>query len=229
MPRYLRAHLRPVTDAPDLTLPELRAVLAPHIAEAAAFDGWSEAALETAARAAVVDADVARLAFPHGAPQMFEAWLDTIDAAMADAFPPERIAALRIRERIGELVFWRKQHALPQREAVRRALSTLALPQHASHAARLLWRTADRIWAQAGDTATDWNWYSKRTILSGVYAATTLFWLDDRTDDVAATRAFIDRRIDEVMRFETWKRGMADSPYRFSLTKFLGRLRYPER
>lgn len=216
-------------DAPDLTLPELRALLAPRIAEAAAFDGWGDAALETAARAAGVDPDVARLAFPHGGPQMFEAWLDSVDAAMAEAFPPERIAALRVRDRIGELVFWRKRHALPQREAVRRALSMLALPQHAPQGARLLWRTADRIWAQAGDTATDWNWYSKRAILSGVYAATTLYWLDDRSDELAATRAFLDRRIGEVMRFETWKRGLADSPYRFSLTRFLGRLRYPER
>lgn len=218
-----------MTDAPDLTLPEFRAVLAPHLADAAGFDGWSDAALLTAAQAAGVDPGIARLAIPGGAPDMITAWLDSVDAAMAASFPPERIAMLKIRERIRDLILFRQAYAFPHREAVRRSLSVLALPQHAATGARLLWRTANRIWIQAGDAATDWNWYSKRAILSGLYMATTLVWLDDRTDDLALTRAFLDRRIDEVLRFETWKRGMGDSPYRFSLTKFLGRLRYPER
>jgi len=213
----------------DLTLPELRLALAPRVAEAAQFDGWGDEALEAAARALSVDPDVARLAFPHGAAQMFEAWLDTVDAATAAAFPPERIAALRVRDRIRELVMFRKEHALPVREAVRRGLGLLALPRNAPTGARLLWRTADRLWRLAGDEATDWNHYSKRAILSGVYSATTLVWLDDRTPDLADTRGFLDRRIDEVMRFEKWKAGLGESPYRFSVSRFLGKLRYPER
>lgn len=213
----------------DIPLPALRLALAPAIAEAAQFDGWTDGALLAAAEATGADPDVARIAFPGGPTQMFEAWLDTVDAATAAAFPPPRLAAMRVRERIRELVLFRKDHALPVREAVRRGLSLLAMPQNAPAGARLLWRTADRIWRLAGDTATDWNHYSKRAILSGVYSTTTLVWLDDRSPDLLDTRAFLDRRIDEVMRFESWKRGLGDSPYTFSVTKFLGKLRYPER
>ena len=212
----------------EMTLDELRAALAPSLARHAAFDGWSPEALARAAAELGVPADRARLAFPGGPAEMVDAWFDSIDIAMAEAFPPERIAALKIRERIRDLVLFRLTAIQPQREALRRALAILAMPQNALAGARLAWRSADRIWRLAGDTATDFNHYSKRTILIGVYGSTSLVFLDDESDDLAETRAFLDRRIDGVMRFEKakarWKGSSAKLP---SLSRFLGRLRYP--
>ena len=124
-------------------------------------------------------ADRARLAFPGGATQMIDAWFDWIDKAMLAAFPPERIAAMKIRERIRELVLFRLEALAPHREALRRALAILAMPQNALAGAGLAWRSADRIWRIAGDTATDFNHYSKRAILIGVYGSTSLVFLDD--------------------------------------------------
>jgi ubiquinone biosynthesis protein COQ9 len=212
----------------DMNLDELRDALAPRLAAHAAFDGWDEQAIAMAAAELGVPADRARLAFPGGAAQMIDAWFDAIDKAMLDAFPPERIAALKIRERISELILFRLETVAPQREALRRALSVLAMPQHALHGARLAWRSADRIWRLAGDTATDFNHYSKRALLIGVYASTTLVFLDDQSDGLADTRAFLDRRIGDVMRIEKVKaRWRGNSQYRPSLSRFLGRLRYP--
>jgi ubiquinone biosynthesis protein COQ9 len=116
----------------------------------------------------------------------------------------------------------------PHREALRRALAMLAMPQNAAAAARLAWRSADRIWRLAGDTATDFNHYSKRAILIGVYGSTTLVFLDDEGEDMADTRAFLARRIDGVMKFEKAKsRLLGGSIRRPSLTRFFGKLRYP--
>jgi ubiquinone biosynthesis protein COQ9 len=93
---------------------------------------------------------------------------------------------------------------------------------------RLNWRAVDRMWRIAGDTATDFNHYSKRTILLGVYVSTVLVYQDDGSEDLSETRAFLDRRIDNVMQFEkvkgSWKRSRERVP---SLSRFLGRLRYP--
>ena len=84
------------------------------------------------------------------------------------------------------------------------------------------------MWRLAGDTATDFNHYSKRAILSGVYTSTTLVYLGDESDDLAETRGFLDRRIDDVMRFEKFKGQWRGSGERMpSLSRFLGRLRYP--
>ena len=117
----------------------------------------------------------------------------------------------------------------PAREAVRRALAILAMPQNVPLGARIGWRTADLMWRIAGDTSTDFNHYTKRTTLGAVYGATLLVWLDDQGEAWLETAAFLDRRIDEVMRFEKFKAEWRGSSERFSLVRFLGRLRYPPR
>lgn len=212
----------------DLNLDELAAALAPRLPQHAAFDGWTEQALARAADELGVPADRARLAFPGGAAQMVDGWFDALDKAMLDAFPPERIAGLKVRERIRDLILFRLEATAPHREALRRALAVLAMPQNALEAARLAWRSADRIWRLAGDDATDFNHYSKRAILIGVYGSTSLVFLDDESAGFADTRAFLDRRIDGVMRFEKAKgRWRASAGHRPSLSRFLGRLRYP--
>ena len=212
----------------EMNLDELRAALAPLLPGHAAFDGWSDAAVAMAANELGVPPERARLAFPGGQTEMIDAWFDSIDKAMLDAFPPDRVAAMKVRARIGELVLFRLTAMRPHREALRRALAILALPQNLAEAARLAWRAADRIWRLAGDTATDFNHYSKRAILIGVYGSTSLVFLDDEGEDLANTRAFLRRRIDDVMRFEKFKASWrGTSERRPSLSRFLGRLRYP--
>jgi ubiquinone biosynthesis protein COQ9 len=212
----------------DMNLDELCAELAPRLPAHATFDGWGEKAIAMAAAELGVPADRARLAFPGGAAQMIDAWFDSIDKKMLAAFTPERIAALKIRERIRDLILFRLETVAPQREALRRALAILAMPQHALDGARLAWRSADRIWRLAGDEATDFNHYSKRGLLIGVYASTSFVFLDDQSEGFADTKAFLDRRIGDVMRIEKAKaRWRGNSQFRPSLSRFLGRLRYP--
>lgn len=219
-----------IADPAEMTLDELRLFLAPHIADAAIFDGWSDAALNEAAQAAGVDADVARLAFKGGAMEMIGAWIETIDAAMAAELTPEKLAAMKIRERIRSLVQFRLDAVTGREEALRRALAIMAMPQNAAAALRTGWHSADIMWRLAGDTATDWNHYSKRAILASLYGATLAVFVDDTSEGKAATRAFLDRRIEGVMRFETFKRQwLQPKGERFSPVRFLGRLRYPAR
>lgn len=212
----------------DPTLDEIRAALAPLIAANAAFDGWNGAARDAAAESAGVDRDVAKIAFPGGAVDMIDAWFADIDAAMAAPLPPERLATMKIRAKITALVEARLAEAAPNREALRRALAILAMPQNLVRGAALGWRAADLMWRAAGDTATDYNHYTKRTILAGVYAATLTVFLDDDSDGWADTRAFLGRRIEGIMRFEKAKAGfLARTEHRPSLSRFIGRLRYP--
>jgi ubiquinone biosynthesis protein COQ9 len=212
----------------DLTLDEIREALAPGIADNAAFDGWSDAARDMAADGAGIDRDVARLAFPGGAVDMIDAWFAAIDRQMAAALPADTLAAMKIRARIATLVETRLEAVAMNRESLRRALAILALPQNVARAARLGWRTVDLMWRMAGDTATDYNHYTKRTILLGVYAATVSVFLDDDSEGHADTRAFLGRRIDGIMRFEKAKAGFVKRyEHRPSLSRFVGRLRYP--
>jgi ubiquinone biosynthesis protein COQ9 len=217
-----------VVEPLEMNLDELRAALAPLIPANAVFDGWGDEALAMAAGELGVPADRARLCFPGGAAQMIDSWFDAIDIAMAKAWPLERISQLKIRERIRELVMYRIEVINPHKEALRRALAILAQPQHAALGARLAWRAADRMWRIAGDRATDFNHYSKRGILVGVYGSTILVYLDDDGEGLTKTRAFLDRRIGDVMRFEKFKAEWRGNRDRLpSLSRFLGRLRFP--
>lgn len=213
----------------DPTLDEVRLFLPPHIADEAVFDGWTPAARDAAAAAQGVEPGLGTLAFDHGPMDMIEAWISHVDARMIEAFPPERIAAMKIRERITALVAFRFEAVAHQREALRRATAIMALPAHLGRAARLSWRTADLMWRLAGDTATDYNHYSKRMILSGVYGSTLMAFLDDESPDFADTHAFLARRIENVMQFEKAKAKWTSKGESLSLSRFLGRLRYPAR
>jgi ubiquinone biosynthesis protein COQ9 len=211
-------------------LETLRLKLALPVGENAAFDGWNGKAVESAAAQAGIDPAQARLAFPKSQAEMVDAYVQGVDAAMESHFTPKKIGAMKVRERIRALIWYRLEVMAPAREAVRTGLSILAMPQNVPMALKIGWRGADLMWRIAGDTATDYNHYSKRLILSGVYASTLLAWLDDQSEGWSETSAFLDRRLAGVMRFEKWKATWAGSDlHRPSLTRFLGRLRYPVR
>lgn len=212
----------------DLTLDEIRVLLAPVLARHAAFDGWRPQAVMMAAQEKGVDADIAALAFADGPVDMIDAWFASIDASMVQTLP-EGFATLSIRRKIIALVEARLDLLAPDREALRRAIAILALPTNAVRAGKLAWRAADAMWRAAGDTAADFNHYSKRTTLTAVYASTLLVFVDDDSEAHADSRAFLARRVENVMQFEKAKarlKGAGDGEH-LSLSRFIGRLRYP--
>lgn len=209
-------------------LEALRHRLALAVGENAIFDGWTKAAVDSAAARLGIDPAQARLAMPKTAAGKIECYIEGIDRALEVWAADNDVEALKIRARIRTLLWQRLQLMMPAREAVRSALSTLAMPQNLALAATVSWRSVDRMWRLAGDTSTDFNHYTKRMTLGAVYASTLLVWLDDQSLDQLETAAFLDRRIDNVMEFEKVKarwRGSADR--RPSLARFVGRLRYP--
>jgi ubiquinone biosynthesis protein COQ9 len=165
-----------------------------------AFDGWSRRAIRVAARRIGMPAGEAEALFPRGAPDMiaaFSRWadrqmLERLEAAMVEPVSLSRRVALALRLRFEVL--------LPWREAARRALSELAMPQNAPLGLRLLYDTVDRIWWGVGDTATDFSFYTKRASLAGIQAAATFYWLDDRSPGCIETQTFIDRRLADLHR-----------------------------
>ena len=211
----------------DMTLDELRPVLTRALPGHAGFDGWNAKAVESASADLGVDPTVAHLVFGDDRMAMIDAWFQTIDTDMLVALPAEKLGRMKVRERIAALVEARLAIARPYREALRRALSILAFPANAPRALQLGWRAADAMWRAAGDTATDYNHYTKRAILGSVYAATLTIFLNDESEDMSETRAFLARRIEGVMQFEKAKARIANMKPPFSPARFIGRLRYP--
>jgi ubiquinone biosynthesis protein COQ9 len=165
-----------------------------------AFDGWSRTVVRAAARRLGMPAAEALVLFEDGPAELVACFSRWADRRMLDRLERLPLDGMRVGERVALAVNSRLEIVEPRREAVRRALAVLALPQHAPLALQLLYETVDGIWYAAGDSATDFSFYTKRATLAGVYVTTLLYWLDDRSAGFADTRAFLDRRLADVAR-----------------------------
>lgn len=207
-----------MTPAPDdaRLAPLLSAILS-HVP----FDGWSEAAWSAAVQDAQMTETEARALCPRGAVDLAAAYHRAGDHAMLEKLAATDLAQMRYSDRVARAIALRL--ADTDREVVRRGTALFALPNHAAEGAALIWGTADAVWNALGDTSRDGNWYSKRAILSAVYGSVVLFWLGDQSDG-SDTKAFTERRIADVMRFEKFKSDARKSPILGPIAAGLGRM-----
>jgi ubiquinone biosynthesis protein COQ9 len=212
----------------DPTLDEIRLALAPLIARNAAFDGWNDVAVELAASELDIESDIAALSFKGDPMAMIDSWIDAVDRELADRLPEEKLNSLKIRDRVTTLLATRLEVMNPNRESLRRAMAIMAMPQNLVRSSKIGWRTADRMWRMAGDTSSDFNHYTKRAMLSAVYGSTLSVFINDESVEFSETRAFLDRRIENVMQFEKLKAQVRSrKDFTPSVSRFVGRLRYP--
>ena len=171
----------------------------------AAEQGWTPASLQAAADSIGLSEGELGLAAPRGPLDMIDAFAEWGDAQMAARLETTDLLRLKIRERVRTAVLARLEALAPHKQAEARAVQAMIRPFRAGEGAGFVWRTADCIWKLLGDRSTDENYYSKRAILTGVLASTTARWLADESDDLTVTRAFLDRRIENIMQFERLK------------------------
>lgn len=164
------------------------------------LDGWTVPALHAAAGP---DAD---MLFPGGVTDMIDAYVDLGDRQMVEGAAALDLQGMRVPARVRAVIALRFRQQREYKEAIRRALSILALPGNAGLAVAITARTVDSVWFAAGDTSADFSWYSKRAILAGVYGATLLYWLQDYSDEDEDTLGFLDRRLAGVGRIGHMRR-----------------------
>lgn len=208
----------------------VRGALLEKALERAPFEGWTRVMMARAASDAGVTRPEVAAAFPKGVGDLLDFWSEYLDGDMAAAMTGPIFAGLKVREKVPFGVRARLAALRPRKEAARRAAATLALPLYAGLAPKLVWRTADRIWRAMGDKSTDFNFYSKRAILSAVWLSTFARWLADESAGETATNEFLDRRIGNVMQFEKVKSRLRDAGFDpGAVLGSLAKFRYPER
>lgn len=208
---------------------ERAAILAAAL-ERAPFEGWTVAMLGRAAADTGAEKSVLAAAFPGGTADALAAWSEALDAEMSAAMRADGFAAKKIRDKVAAALKARLAAMRPRKEAARRAAATLALPFYGALGARLAWKTSDAVWRGLNDASTDFNFYSKRAILSGVWASTFVRWLADESDEEAATADFLARRIENVMQIEKAKAKLRDAGFDPARPLgWLAHLRYPAR
>jgi ubiquinone biosynthesis protein COQ9 len=191
------------TEAKDLVI----ANMLKHVPEY----GWSMEALARAVKdTGFADGDEHRI-FLGSIDRALEHYLKMVDRHVEDKLTHIDLSSMRVRDRVATGVMIRLREIEEHKEAVRKSLMYLASPIRSKLALKSLYNTVDMIWYAAGDKATDFNYYSKRFLLAGVYSATLLYWLDDNSPDAEATRAYLNRRLDQVMMIPKFKQKIKDS------------------
>jgi len=191
----------------DQSKQEILQAALPHVP----FDGWTDATFREAVADSGVAIGLARALYPRAGLDLALEFHRNGDEAMAARLANADLASMRYSDRVAFAVRSRLE-LIDDKELVRRGTTLFSLPQNATEGAKAIWGTADAIWKALGDTSTDFNWYSKRATLSGVYASTVLFWLGDDSPNHSATWDFLDRRIADVMQIEKLKAGLRDNP-----------------
>ena len=195
--------------------------------EHVAFDGWSEKTLKQAATDVGVEQGMVDLAFPGGAIEMIDLHAQNCDREMIAGAASIDIDNLKIREKITELVKLRIKAEFPYKEAAHRTVSYLGLPKNHFAALRILYRSVDLMWKTISDPSTDFNFYTKRMTLSGVYTSSFLYWLGDESENSDDSWAFLDRRIENVMQFEKLKAKCRNKDFKLpNVWRELGKKRY---
>jgi len=165
-----------------------------------AFDGWVWETIEQAAQESGYERSMAKAVFPDRIKDVLDGFADLADREMMAALADTKVEDLRIRDRIREALLARYAWLGPHKEALRQSVQFWMVPTRKPRAVKIVWRSADCIWSWAGDTATDYNRYTKRGLLSGILVSTTLVWLNDDSEHMDNTKAFLDRRIENVMQ-----------------------------
>src|SRR5258708_3168514 len=175
------------------------------------FDGFSRKALERAAADLGVEPTEIAKIFPSGGPSLVEAYSEAADGEMEAGLGRVDLKSIKVRERIAAAVRLRLAALKPHKEAARRAAAFLSLPPNLGLATRLVYRTVDSMWRAVGDTSTDFNFYTKRAILAGVWSSTLMRWFNDTSDGESETETFLAARIENVMQFEQLKSQIRDA------------------
>lgn len=190
----------PQTDPAAERLAQQRASLLDAALRHVPFDGWTWTAIDAGARDLALAPGEAQRLFPGGPQALIRAFSADGDRRMLEALEKLDLDSMKVREKVAAGVRARLEAVTAHREAVRSGLAFFALPQNAAAGLSCLYRTVDAIWYAAGDRATDYNFYTKRALLAGVYSSTLVYWLNDKSEDFAATWGFLDRRIAEVLK-----------------------------
>lgn len=213
--------------AEEKTPDELRESLLNAALSHVAFDGWSKKTLSQASEDVGVKKGIVDLAFPGGAIDMIVLHAQQCDIEMLEQAKVMKLDTLKIREKITELVKLRIKAEAPHKEAAHRTVSYLALPQNHITSLKIIYRTVDLMWKAISDSSTDFNFYTKRMTLSGVYTSTFMVWLGDESDHNQESWNFLDRRIENVMQIEKIKAKYREKEFNIpDIWRELGKKRY---
>mgnify|MGYP001464604206 CR=1 FL=1 len=106
---------------------------------------------------------------------------------------------LKTRDKIKTILELKFDNNTYLKQALPEMLKFLLRPGNIFMSIKMLHENSDFIWKLAGDKSNDFSYYSKRGLLSMVYLATLIYWLNDKSTKGIGTKNFISKSVDGIV------------------------------
>ena len=170
--------------------------------------GWNEEMFSKVAKNSKYDTAVVLSLFPEGYLSLIQVYLDEINTKMTDESKKLNLIRFKVHERIRELCILRFKIMIKEKKIVCKTFLHLLLPNNYSFSLKNLYKTVDQIWYLAGDSSTDFNFYSKRAILASIYLTTILHFINN--ENLEETIILLNKQLKKVSKIPKIKERLSD-------------------
>ena len=163
------------------------------------INGWNDNIFSIITKRNKYNEEEVRALFSKGYRSLLELYLFNADQEMIKSCNKIDLIKMKTHERIREIILLKLKINAKDKNLFKRTFFTLMLPQHFNIATSSLYRTVDHIWYIAGDKSTNFNFYTKRLILAGIYSSTVFYWIDgDKTFE--QIKDFLNNQLKQVSK-----------------------------
>lgn len=183
--------------------------------------GWSKKMFKEVSKHSKYGLDLVLILFPQGYINLLQLYLDDLNLKMTYESKKIDLIRLKLHERIREICFIRFNIMEKEKKIIKKTFVYLLLPNKYKFSLKNIYRSVDQIWYLAGDSSTDFNFYSKRVILASIYSSTMMHFINN--DNLEETKNIFDKRLKNLSKIPKIKERLNDfarlSPYLFKLKK----------
>ena len=161
--------------------------------------GWSRDTLLKSAKKLKISTPMLANLFPSFEYDVLKFLISQNNTLVEKQFNSFNSSRLKVRDKIKAILELKFETNLYLKKALPEMLKFLLRPGNLLMSIKMLHQNSDFIWNLAGDQSNDFSYYSKRGLLSMIYLATLIYWLNDRSEKNIGTKNFISKSVDGIV------------------------------
>ena len=161
-------------------------------------NGWNENLFNLIAKNRKFNINDIKSLFQEDYTSLLKFYLEELNNGFILKAKKLNLKNFRTHIKIRELILLRLNLYQKEKKIIKKTYFSLLLPKHFNISSYALYKTVNEIWFLAGDKSTDFNFYSKRAILSTIYSSVIFHWINN--DDINLTKLFLDKQLLRVSK-----------------------------
>ncbi|MBL6675336.1 MAG: COQ9 family protein [Alphaproteobacteria bacterium] len=145
--------------------------------------GLNKNSLENISKRYGLNINEIELLFPEGNIDLIKFTLEQLNKELEEYCKKIDLIRLPVHKRIKKVLLSKISLMNKNKLFYRSIFLNLLIPKKNFSLSNQLYNSVDQIWFIAGDSSTDFNFYTKRLILSGIYSRVMLFFFNNNNQE----------------------------------------------